>query len=62
MKMLALLHNFSISSFLLILVLCSLVQIIEAQSYSRLLPQQESNLSHSWHIKFESLLKKSIFL
>ncbi|XP_027770006.1 probable LRR receptor-like serine/threonine-protein kinase At1g07650 [Solanum pennellii] len=43
MKMLALLHNFSISSFLLILVLCSLVQIIEAQSYSRRLPQQEKN-------------------
>ncbi|XP_049380075.1 probable LRR receptor-like serine/threonine-protein kinase At1g07650 [Solanum stenotomum] len=39
----ALLHDFSISSYLLILVLCSLVQIIEAQSYSRLLPQQEKN-------------------
>ncbi|KAG5622292.1 hypothetical protein H5410_007510 [Solanum commersonii] len=36
-------HDFSISSFLLILVLCSLVQIIEAQGYSRLLPQQEKN-------------------
>ncbi|XP_055803387.1 probable LRR receptor-like serine/threonine-protein kinase At1g07650 isoform X1 [Solanum dulcamara] len=41
------LHDFSISCFLLItfsfLILCSLVQIIEAQSYSRLLPQQEKN-------------------
>ncbi|KAL3377003.1 hypothetical protein AABB24_003428, partial [Solanum stoloniferum] len=42
-KMSALLHDFSISSFLLILVLCSLVQIIEAQGYSRRLPQQEKN-------------------
>ncbi|KAH0701084.1 hypothetical protein KY290_015981 [Solanum tuberosum] len=36
-------HDFSISSFLLILVLCSLVQTIEAQGYSRRLPQQEKN-------------------
>ncbi|WMV15748.1 hypothetical protein MTR67_009133 [Solanum verrucosum] len=45
------LYDFSISSFLLILVLCFLVQTTEAQNYSRLLPQHESNLSHSWHIK-----------
>ncbi|KAK6797301.1 hypothetical protein RDI58_005003 [Solanum bulbocastanum] len=43
MSALLILHDFSISSFLLILVLCSLVQIIEAQRYSRLLPQQEKN-------------------
>ncbi|KAK4710939.1 hypothetical protein R3W88_005452 [Solanum pinnatisectum] len=43
MSALLILHDFSISSFLLILVLCSPVQIIEAQSYSRLLPQQEKN-------------------
>ncbi|KAK4710938.1 hypothetical protein R3W88_005451 [Solanum pinnatisectum] len=37
------LHDFSISSFLLILVLCFVVQTIEAQNYSRLLPPQEKN-------------------
>ncbi|PHU26039.1 hypothetical protein BC332_04371 [Capsicum chinense] len=40
------LHDFSICSFLLIifsLILCSQVEIIEAQSYSRLLPQREKS-------------------
>ncbi|KAF3665537.1 putative LRR receptor-like serine/threonine-protein kinase-like [Capsicum annuum] len=40
------LHDFSICSFLLIifsLILCSQAEIIEAQSYSRLLPQREKS-------------------